>query len=448
MAEKFEIKRAERKQARLRLALQGPSGSGKTATSLLVAKGLVEGLVEAGLLPHALEPRIGLIDTERKSAQLYSHLVPFDTIELDPPFTTDRYLGALHALEAAGYPVVVLDQISHEWAGKGGIISKVSELSRGGNAFTDGWGEMTPVHDEFVDAMLRSPAHLIVTMRSKTAWVIEQKENSKGRLVHVPTRVGMAPVQRPGIEYEFTTLLALDTDKNKATVLKDRTEMFGPINSVLPRLGPEQGAKLVKWLLAGAPLSDEDRVQPTAESRAIATAEAAERTFPGYTNLPDLARAFEACQRALRAMVEEIDRQVLQSCLDRATAAKDKRKAELAPAKAQAPAVGTAISPQDVANLEELLSAGRVPRDELLVEFSVSRLSELQIADWDSVMASVISRAGALGYELEATPLYQEPPPPPPGPAPKEKLRQVMDREGARRAGGSFFDDFPDDIPY
>lgn len=453
MAEEFVIKRAERKQARLRLAFQGPSGSGKTATCLLVAKGIVDGLVQAGLLPHSMDPRIGVIDTERQSASLYSHIVPFDTIELGPPYTTERYAAALHALEAAGYPVIIIDSLSHEWSGAGGILSSADRQ------FGD-WKGLTPLHDAFVDAVLRSPAHLMVTMRSKTAWVLEQKENRQGRMVTSPTRVGMAPVQRPGIEYEFTTLLALDTDMNKVTVLKDRTEMFGPINSVIARLKPEDGGKLVKWLLSGAPLSGEDMISATPAQKAKAVAEAGERNLAKAPTLPDLARLFESVLRDLASFRDQVDLVTLKEYQARVVVAKDKRKAEFGAAPKPDSPAGDTISPDGAALLENMLQSGRIPLAEFLTEFALPRLGALPLPKWDDGVRWIISAAGANGYVVEhlAHPVEKA--------APAEvglleHARGVMDSIGSKKAGGSMFDappeaaiagnpfaDFEDDIPY
>ena len=431
----FEIKRAERKQVKLRLAFQGPSGSGKTATALLVAKGIIDGMVAEGLLPHAMDPRIGVIDTERQSASLYSHIVPFDTIELGPPYTTERYAKALHALEHAGYPVIIIDSLSHEWVGKGGILSLVD------HQFGE-WKDATPVHDEFVDAILRSPAHLMVTMRSKTAWVIELKENRAGRMVNTPVRVGTAPVQRPGIEYEFTTLLALDTDMNKATVLKDRTEMFGAINSVIPRLKPEDGGKLVKWLLAGAPMATEDTIGATAEIKALAITEAAERNFSKAPTVPDLGRLFAEANKALGAFNGPVSTEVLLGYQRRLIVAKDKRKADfgITPEGSGAAAASgvETISPEGAAQIEEMLLAGRLKQEGFLAEFQLTRIGMLPLTRWAEATGWIVAQAGANGYEVRACdhPVYT---PPPAEPTLQEKARDVMDKVGARRAGGSMF---------
>ena len=450
MAE-FEIKVAQRKQARLRLAFQGPSGSGKTATALLVAKGIVEGLVEAGELPHSMDPRIGVIDTERQSAELYSHMVPFATIQLGPPYTTARFAGALRTFEAAGYPVIIIDSLSHEWVGAGGILSLADQ-------FGD-WKDATPVHDEFVDAMLRSPAHLMVTMRSKTAWVIEQKENRQGRMVSSPTRIGMAPVQRPGIEYEFTTLLSLDTDMNKVTVLKDRTEMFGAINSVIPRLTAGDGQKLVKWLMAGAPLKPEDSIGSSPEQKVLAITEVGVTTIAAAPTVPDLARLFESLLKDLREFKGRVDGGTLGQCQARLVAAKDKRKADFGVVpKPAGPQVET-ISPDGMSLLEEMLAAGRVDVPTFLEEFIIRRVSELPLARWAEAVKLIIRMAAAAGHDMGAYAGIEHPVHVPAAAPPTlpELANQVASRIAERQQGGSLFTpaaaddafaDFPNDIPY
>jgi energy-coupling factor transporter ATP-binding protein EcfA2 len=234
------IRKAERHQARLRLGLCGPSGSGKTYSALRLAKGLVAGT----------EGKIGLIDTERKSASLYAHLADFDVVELEPPYSPERYREAIHALERHVGPdgVIVIDQISHAWAGEGGLLEYVDTLkAQSRNSFSP-WQKATPEQNRLVDTMLRSPCHVIATMRAKSEWVLEE-QIVDGRKRNVPRKIGMAPVQRDGIEYEFTTMLDLENGSNTATASKDRSSLFAGITT---KLDEEWGAKLRAWLTSGA----------------------------------------------------------------------------------------------------------------------------------------------------------------------------------------------------
>jgi KaiC/GvpD/RAD55 family RecA-like ATPase len=117
----------------MRLAIAGPSGSGKTYSALLIARGLV-----------GPEGRIAVIDTERGSASLYADLTPFDVAELAPPFTPERYVEAIRAAEKAGYDAIVIDSLSHAWAGPGGILDlHDAAAAKEKNAFA-AWRLVTP----------------------------------------------------------------------------------------------------------------------------------------------------------------------------------------------------------------------------------------------------------------------------------------------------------------
>lgn len=327
--DEFRIVRAERTQARLRLALTAASNGGKTWSSILLAKGIIEGMIEAGELAGPLEGKIGMIDTERKSSALYAHLAPFDVVHLAPPYTAARYGGALSALEGAGYSVIIIDQISHAWSGPGGmlaLLNKTAKAEYSGNSF-QAWANVTPEQDAFIDRLLASPAHLIVTMRQKTEWVLEDKEDRHGKLRKVPRRVGMKPIQRDGVEYDFTTLLGLDTDTHIAKPLKNRCPVF--LDNVGVLLDESVGRKLAEWMLGGAPMAAEEAAELSPLERAQGVVVAAEAYLPSCSNIPDLARRFEKAKAQLRAVNREIDHEVMLGLLDRLVAAKEARKVAL-----------------------------------------------------------------------------------------------------------------------
>jgi hypothetical protein len=307
----FEIVRAQRSQARLRLGLTGPSGGGKTWSSLLVAKGIVEALLAGGGVSGTIEGKIGLIDTERKSAQLYSHLVPFDCIEMEAPYSVDRYLAALRQFEKAGYLVVVIDQVTHAWSGVGGLLEVAERLSKGqGQNSFNAWATATPEYQRFVDGLLASPCHLICTMRQKTKWELTEKQNASGRMVKSPTRIGLAPEMRAGFEYEFTTLLGLSVEGNVATCLKDRSQVFGEIGEACGRLDESWGRRLTAWLTTGAVLTEDPDLGPPLD-RMAAVAAAGTRRINACQTGPDLARVFEAVYREVRRFREELERGVV-----------------------------------------------------------------------------------------------------------------------------------------
>lgn len=235
-----QFKKAERKRAKLRLALSGPSGSGKTYSALLVAKGM--------------GGRIAVIDTEQGSASLYSHLVDFDALELSPPYEPERYIAAIKAAVAGGYDVLVIDSMTHEWDGAGGCLEANETLAHArmkGNTWA-AWNETTPRHRAFVDCILQSPIHIIATIRSKT----ETVQGADKKVV----KLGMKTIQRDGTDYEFTTVLDLTHENHFANASKDRTGLFA--NPEL--LSEATGRKLLEWLNSGAEVKSE---QPPAAPR-------------------------------------------------------------------------------------------------------------------------------------------------------------------------------------
>lgn len=226
----MQIRKAERRKAKLRLGLSGPSGSGKTFSSLRLAFGL--------------GCKVGLIDTEHGSGDLYAHLGDYDVITLEAPFTVAKYLEAIKAFEAAGYGVIIIDSLSHAWAGDGGLLDKQGKIAdKIGNSYT-AWRNVTPEHNALVDAMLQSDLHIIATMRAKTEYVMETNEKGK----QAPKKVGLAPVQRDGMEYEFTVFLDIAID-HTATASKDRTGLF---DGQYFKIDEKTGKKLLAWLETGA----------------------------------------------------------------------------------------------------------------------------------------------------------------------------------------------------
>ena len=254
----MKFQKATRKQAKLRLALTGPSGSGKTYSALLMASGM--------------GGKIAVIDTERSSARLYSHLVEFDALDLAPPYTPERFIQAIEAAEEAGYDILVVDSITHEWSGVGGCLELVDEVARSkykGNSWS-AWNDITPRHRSFLDKMMASNLHIIATMRSKTD-TAQVDEGGRKRVV----KLGMKSEQRDGAEYEFTIVLDLVHDGHFATASKERTGLFSgdpkPISA-------ETGQRVIEWLNSGEPLKPET---PKAESGGITpTAGATDRIDP------------------------------------------------------------------------------------------------------------------------------------------------------------------------
>lgn len=225
------FKPATREASYARIALSGPSGAGKTYTALALAT--------------ALADKVAVIDTERGSASKYVGLNgwQFDTVQPDgfSPLSLVELLG----LAAGGeYGCVVVDSLSHYWMGVDGMLEQADRRAKGGNSFS-GWKEVRPEERRMIDALVAYPGHVIVTMRSKTEFVIE--ENDRGK--KVPRKVGLKPEQRDGIEYEFDVVGDLDHD-NTLTVVKSRIHTLA--KAVIPMPGEEFAHQIRDWLSDGA----------------------------------------------------------------------------------------------------------------------------------------------------------------------------------------------------
>ncbi|WP_072689338.1 ATP-binding protein [Rhodococcus marinonascens] len=226
----IEFAPATKKASKARIALCGPSGSGKTYTALTLAT--------------ALSDRVAVVDTERGSASKYVGLNGwhFDTVTPDR-FSPLSLVETLGVAAGAGYGVVVIDSLSHYWMGADGMLEQVDKRS-GANKFTSGWKAVGPEEKQMIDAMLTYPGHVIATLRTKTEYVIEENERGKKE----PKKVGMKPIQRDGIEYEFDVIGDLDHE-SRLTISKSRISSLS--GQVISSPGVELAATIADWLAEG-----------------------------------------------------------------------------------------------------------------------------------------------------------------------------------------------------
>jgi hypothetical protein len=234
----MSFKKATLEQSRLRLAIYGPSGAGKTYTALRIATGI--------------GGPIAVIDTERRTARKYSRTFDFDVNELDTR-TIDAYVQAIQ--EAKGYNVLVIDSMSHAWQELLEEIDRLASTKFQGNTWS-AWSKGTPKQRKFIDAILNFDGHVIATIRSKTDWD-QVKDERTGKTK--PVRVGLAPEQGKGIEYEFDMLMNITAD-HTATVEKDRTGKFQ--DAIIDRPGEDFGRDLIAWLMDAPPAERQTPVAP------------------------------------------------------------------------------------------------------------------------------------------------------------------------------------------
>lgn len=230
MTNQMLFRKAERRKAKLRLGLVGPAGSGKTWSALAIAKGI--------------GGKVALIDTESGSGDLYANSFDYDILTLSAPFSPDRYIEAIMAAEKANYDIIIIDSLSHAWAGSGGVLEMQGKIAeREKNSYTS-WRTITPKHNALVDSMLQSTSHIIATMRSKTDY--ELVEDERGR--KVPRKIGLAPVQREGMDFEMSLVFDIDWN-HEAKPSKDRTGLFP--NDKFIKLSEETGKEILTWLETG-----------------------------------------------------------------------------------------------------------------------------------------------------------------------------------------------------
>ncbi|TCP32157.1 AAA domain-containing protein [Scopulibacillus darangshiensis] len=254
----FQVQRARREKMKAVVGFIGCSGSGKTAGALLTAYGMMK---EAH--PHIdddeIWAKIGVVDTEHGRAKLYADLKFDDTligqflhVDFDPPYSTARYNEAVIALKGAGCEVIIVDSLSHNWQGEGGIVETHGQMA--GNSFQN-WGKLAPETTQLIKTLTRNDVHILTTLRTKQEYVVES--NSDGKMA--PRKVGTRPVQKDEMEYEFMLNFNIGID-HVAETSKDNTRMF---EGEQIKITPEVGHKLYQWLEKGVDVKAEEAAERT-----------------------------------------------------------------------------------------------------------------------------------------------------------------------------------------
>lgn len=222
----MNLRQSQRKQAKIKLAIEGCSGSGKTYSSLLLASGM------------SSWNKIAVIDSENGSADLYAHLGNYNVLTIQAPFTPEKYIQAIEVCERAGMEVIIIDSISHCWEY---LLEYHSSLQ--GNSFTN-WGKITPRQNSFIQRVLSSSSHVICTMRTKQDYILTEKN---GKMI--PEKVGLKAIMRDGVDYEFTIVFDIDI-KHYSIASKDRTGMFVGKPEFI--ISPDIGKRILHWCNSGA----------------------------------------------------------------------------------------------------------------------------------------------------------------------------------------------------
>lgn len=224
----LDIRKGCKKSVFLKLALTGLSGFGKTFSSLRIATGMAQ----------ELNQKILLLDTEFGSGELYADLFNFDYLSIGPPYSPQAFIDIFNEVERLEYGVLIIDSISHEWDGEGGVLQIAESANTSRNPF-GGWGIATPLHNQFINKLLRLRIHTICTIRQKTAYEVGVT-NGKAS----PMKVGLGLVQKNSIENEFTILFSL-FERGRAMAEKDRTMTMPPLTPI--ELDDTVGQQLIRW---------------------------------------------------------------------------------------------------------------------------------------------------------------------------------------------------------
>jgi hypothetical protein len=231
----IKVRKAERTQKALKMLLGGPSGSGKTYSALLLAKGM--------------GGKILFMDTENKSADLYADLVDFEKVDIEAPYTTEKYIEVMAYAEANGYNTLVIDSFTHAWAGEGGLLDQkaIFDMKPGSNSFVN-FGKITPMHEKLKSAIIKLDINLIGCLRAKAQHEIVKDEQGKTKIEKLGTEV----IQREGFEFEFDTAMMLDMNHMASTARgKDRTRLF---EGKYFTISEQTGKDLIAWKQSAKPV--------------------------------------------------------------------------------------------------------------------------------------------------------------------------------------------------
>ncbi|QEK52818.1 AAA family ATPase [Pedobacter aquae] len=270
----MEIRKAERKRAKIKMALQGSAGSGKTFSALLIAHGISTDW-----------SKIVVIDLENNSADLYSHFGHYNVLPLEQPYSPEKCIQALELCEQAGMEVIIIDGLTPCWEY---LLDLHANMS--GNSFTN-WSKITPRQNALVNKILSIQSHVISTIRVKQDYVLNNKD---GKIV--PEKVGLKAIQRDGLDYEFTIVLDID-NKHHAVASKDRTTLFmGKPEFTISR---KTGEDILKWCNEG--IDDTSNIlELIKNANSIEVLKDIYFSYPDYQN--SLSKAFASRKEALNKL--------------------------------------------------------------------------------------------------------------------------------------------------
>ena len=230
------FKKAVRENIWVKILEIASSGGGKTYSALRMATGFAKELSKV----TGQEERIAFIETESRRSTYYADEFDFDILEIKKPYEPEKFIDAIDEAIDAGYKILIIDSLTHEWSGKGGCLEIHSKIP--GNSYI-AWGKVTPRHEAFFDKIIESPIHIFATVRGEDKYVLEEVDGKQ-----VPRKVSVGYDQRKNTEYLFTSSFMLEQDTHIANAVKDNTHIFEDRNDVLTE---QHGIDLCKWANSG-----------------------------------------------------------------------------------------------------------------------------------------------------------------------------------------------------
>jgi len=280
----MNLQKAQKQRVKLRIGISSPSGFGKTYSALLMAYGMTQNWT-----------KIAVIDSENGSSNLFSSLGDFNTLDLEAPYSPERYILALRACEKANMSVVVIDSLSHEWNGKGGCLELHEQL---GGRFQD-WQPISRRHQALLDAILASSCHVIVTVRKKIDYSMDKDSNGRTKVV----KVGLKDITKEGLDFEMTTFFEIINANHLAVASKDRTGLF--MNKPEFVINVSTGKKIIQWCNQGSGTVEE---KVRLEINACESIEGLRHIYSKYTEIQDAIKPFIMEKKQL---LENIESQVI-----------------------------------------------------------------------------------------------------------------------------------------
>jgi hypothetical protein len=233
----FKIEQAEREGARLVVGLGGVSGGGKTFTALQLAWGMA----------NYDSSKVGFICTENRRGRLYSDALKdaqgkvhkFLIGDLTPPFSPQRYIEAINAFVKAGVEVLVIDSVSHEFEGIGGV----EDIATAGNPKVPRWNDAKAQHKAFMNTLLQSPVHVIACMRAREKVKLVKQD---GKTVFEP--LGVQPIQEKSFTFELTASLMMWNEGKEQQVIKCPSELRSILGRERGYITAADGKALRDWV--------------------------------------------------------------------------------------------------------------------------------------------------------------------------------------------------------